>query len=78
MGCSDNETGGFVGFAFTARCGDAHAKPPCLRSILTSTASMGFHKRFRHPRNNIWLKKNPWFEREVVPELRNQVKSRLR
>lgn len=25
------------------------------------------------PRNNIWLKKNPWFEREVVPKLRNRV-----
>ncbi len=25
------------------------------------------------PRNNIWLKKNPWFEQEVVPELRAQV-----
>ena len=21
------------------------------------------------PRNNIWLKKNPWFERDLVPEL---------
>jgi hypothetical protein len=26
------------------------------------------------PRNNIWLKKNPWFELEVVPELQRQVK----
>ncbi|CAM3169827.1 uracil-DNA glycosylase family protein [Leuconostoc rapi] len=25
------------------------------------------------PRNNIWLKKNPWFEADVVPELRRQV-----
>ena len=25
------------------------------------------------PRNNIWLKKNPWFEAEVVPELRRRV-----
>ena len=22
------------------------------------------------PRNNIWIKKNPWFEQEVVPELK--------
>ncbi len=28
------------------------------------------------PRNNIWLKKNPWFENEVIPELRALV-SRL-
>lgn len=25
------------------------------------------------PRNNIWLKRNPWFEREVVPMLRQRV-----
>jgi uracil-DNA glycosylase len=29
------------------------------------------------PRNNIWLKKNPWFEEEVVPALRRQVKELL-
>ena len=25
------------------------------------------------PRNNIWLKKNPWFEQDVVPELQRRV-----
>lgn len=25
------------------------------------------------PRNNIWLKKNPWFEKDVVPKLANQI-----
>lgn len=25
------------------------------------------------PRNNIWQKKNPWFEKEVVPQLRQTV-----
>ncbi|MCJ8340897.1 MAG: uracil-DNA glycosylase family protein [Pseudomonadales bacterium] len=25
------------------------------------------------PRNNIWLRRNPWFEREVVPALQRQV-----
>jgi uracil-DNA glycosylase len=29
------------------------------------------------PRNNIWLKKNPWFEAEVVPELQMKVASIL-
>ena len=29
------------------------------------------------PRNNIWLKKNPWFTRDVLPELRKQVKAAL-
>ncbi|MEK9628357.1 MAG: uracil-DNA glycosylase family protein [Nitrospinota bacterium] len=26
------------------------------------------------PRNNIWLKKNPWFEKQLVPKLRKKVK----
>ena len=30
------------------------------------------------PRNNIWLKKNEWFEREVVPELRDRVAQALK
>lgn len=29
------------------------------------------------PRNQLWLKRNPWFEREVVPELRRQVAALL-
>jgi len=26
------------------------------------------------PRNNIWLKKNPWFEKQLVPRLKEKVK----
>jgi uracil-DNA glycosylase len=29
------------------------------------------------PRNNIWLKKNPWFDEELVPVLRERVKAAL-
>lgn len=29
------------------------------------------------PRNNIWLKKNPWFEKELVPTVQKFVKSIL-
>lgn len=29
------------------------------------------------PRNNIWLKKNPWFEEEVLPYLKSRVKRLL-
>ncbi len=29
------------------------------------------------PRNNIWLKKNPWFEQDVVPTLRKRVRRTL-
>ncbi len=25
------------------------------------------------PRNNIWLKKNPWFEKEILPQLKSAV-----
>ncbi len=30
------------------------------------------------PRNNLWLKKNPWFEQEILPELRRQVSAVLK
>jgi len=30
------------------------------------------------PRNNIWLKKNPWFEQGVLPSLRRHVRDALR
>ena len=29
------------------------------------------------PRNNIWLKKNPWFVRDVLPELKNKIRTLL-
>jgi uracil-DNA glycosylase len=29
------------------------------------------------PRNNIWLKRNPWFEAELVPSLRERVRDAL-
>ncbi len=29
------------------------------------------------PRNQIWLKKNPWFEQEIIPVLQKQVKAIL-
>lgn len=29
------------------------------------------------PRNNIWLKRNPWFAAELLPELKRQVKKSL-
>lgn len=30
------------------------------------------------PRNNIWLKRNPWFEKDVLPVLRRRVKKVLK
>lgn len=29
------------------------------------------------PRNNIWLRKNAWFEKEVIPEVRSRVRRSL-
>jgi uracil-DNA glycosylase len=29
------------------------------------------------PRNLLWLRRNPWFEREIVPELRKRVRALL-
>ena len=29
------------------------------------------------PRNNIWLKKNPWFETELIPVLKERVRQAL-
>jgi uracil-DNA glycosylase len=29
------------------------------------------------PRNKIWHKRNPWFETEVLPELRRRVRMAL-
>ena len=29
------------------------------------------------PRNNIWLKKNPWFEEQLIPDLQCAVKLAL-
>ncbi|APW43926.1 hypothetical protein [Rhodoferax saidenbachensis] len=30
------------------------------------------------PRNNLWLKRNPWFEEALLPELRLRVQQVLR
>jgi uracil-DNA glycosylase len=29
------------------------------------------------PRNNLWLRRNPWFETEVLPALRQRVAEAL-
>jgi uracil-DNA glycosylase len=29
------------------------------------------------PRNNIWLKRNPWFESEIIPVLRKRINELL-
>jgi uracil-DNA glycosylase len=29
------------------------------------------------PRNGMWLKQNPWFERDILPNLKSRVKAAL-
>ncbi len=57
---------------------------PCLKPTLTETvqAWRGFLPDLLplphpSPRNNIWLKRNPWFDQEVLPVLRRIVKESL-
>lgn len=52
----------------------------CAKNTLTDTVK-NYHKYLPKylplphpsPRNNIWLKKNPWFEKDVIPELRKRI-----
>lgn len=50
------------------------------RDVLSASAP-GEPRRFPlvhpSPRNQMWLKRNPWFEADVVPELRREVETAL-
>jgi uracil-DNA glycosylase len=56
--------------------------PECARANLTDTVR-AWRRRWPavlplphpSPRNNLWLKANPWFVAEVVPELQSRVKT---
>ena len=43
----------------------------------TETEAPFFPLPHPSPRNQIWLKRNPWFESTVLPELRNKVRDAL-
>jgi len=51
-------------------------KDSLTNTVKTWTKHWPTHLPLPHPspRNNIWLKKNPWFEVEVVPILQGRVK----
>jgi uracil-DNA glycosylase len=58
--------------------------PDRKNDTLTNTVkSWGVHWPYKlplphpSPRNNIWLKKNPWFEGEIIPILQNKVETLL-
>ena len=65
----------------------AHARYLGDRRKATLTETVKAWKEYRpryvplphpSPRNNIWLKKNPWFAEQVLPYLRRRVKQVLR
>jgi uracil-DNA glycosylase len=65
----------------------AHARYLGDRRKATLTDTVKAWKEYRprviplphpSPRNNIWLKKNPWFAEQVLPYLRRRVKQVLR
>jgi uracil-DNA glycosylase len=65
----------------------AHARYLGERRKATLTATVKAWRGYRprlvplphpSPRNNIWLKKNPWFAEELLPYLRRRVKQVLR
>jgi uracil-DNA glycosylase len=52
-----------------------HAKGPLTKVVRENAGRRDLVLPLPHPspRNNIWLSKNPWFEEEVVPVLRERV-----
>ncbi len=65
----------------------AHARYLGDRRKVTLTETVKAWKEYRphyvplphpSPRNNIWLKKNPWFAEQVLPDLRRRVEQALR
>lgn len=57
-----------------------HKKRYTLRKVVSEwkTLDSGFMVLpHPSPRNNLWLKHNPWFEAELLPELSKRVKSAL-
>lgn len=47
------------------------------REVLENSEPPSFPLVHPSPRNQLWLKRNPWFEAEVLPELRREVRSAL-
>lgn len=49
-------------------------KQQCLQGLEQRDGKLLVCLPHPSPRNRIWLKKNPWFEQEVIPALREQIK----
>ncbi|MBV9330726.1 MAG: uracil-DNA glycosylase family protein [Alphaproteobacteria bacterium] len=66
-------------FAITWHLGD-RAKRSMSETVAAWREYAPHYLPLPHPswRNNAWLKKNPWFERELLPYLRKRVRSVLK
>ncbi len=65
----------YVGqYAFDRYLGSAY--PALTQAVLDFDTLLPTRVVLPHPspRNNIWLRKNPWFETQLLPELRRRVK----
>ena len=59
-----------------------HLKTQAKRTVTETVSQWGaYGEQFPlpHPswRNNAWIKTNPWFERDLLPELRQRIKAAL-
>ncbi len=56
------------------------AKPTLTQTVQDYQAYLPTYLPLPHPspRNNIWLRKNPWFEIEVLPILKSRIKEILK
>jgi uracil-DNA glycosylase len=42
-------------------------------TLIIGRYAQAYHLPHPSPRNNLWLQRNPWFERELLPRLRERV-----
>ncbi len=74
-----------MGFCYPGRgkSGDLPPRPECAAEwrvrLLKLLPAVELTLPLPHPspRNNIWLKKNPWFEAEILPKLQRKIRSLL-
>ncbi|MDH4148958.1 MAG: uracil-DNA glycosylase family protein [Betaproteobacteria bacterium] len=76
----------------TGKSGDLPPRPECASAwrmpllqrlkklqltLVIGQYAQAYHLPHPSPRNNLWLRRNPWFERELLPQLRARVAAAL-
>ena len=64
-------------YAFERYLADDHASITAASKAFQQLMPSRLALPHPSPRNNLWLRKNPWFDRDVVPRLRRRVKAIL-